>query len=113
MLTRINTQLHLRIAAATHNEYLIDFSARLQNQARRLSYFIYLHEASQKAQLDRHQNRIRKDHLDVIKTIGRGDNDKLVEVMTRHAQLFHERIMRTIGEATGAGAPLPPESTNP
>ncbi len=111
-MTRINMQLHLRIAAATLNEYLFDFSARLQNQARRLSYFIYLHEAGQKAQLDRHHNRTRKDHLDIIKTIKRNDNDRLVDVMTQHAQLFHERIMRTIGETMGADAPLPPKGAD-
>ncbi|MBH62464.1 MAG: hypothetical protein CL569_08440 [Alphaproteobacteria bacterium] len=64
------------------------------------------------AQLDRHQTRIRKDHLDIIKTIKRNDNDRLVDVMTQHAQLFHERIMRPIGETLGADAPLPPKGVD-
>ena len=109
-MTRVNTRFHLRVASATHNEYLIDFSARLQNQARRLSYFVYLHEAARRAQLDRHQTRVRKDHLEIIDTVGEHDNARLVDVLTRHARLFHERIMRTVGAAAGADAPLPPQS---
>jgi DNA-binding GntR family transcriptional regulator len=111
-MTRINTRMHSRIAAATHNEYIIDFCARLQNQARRLSYFVYLHEKGEAKNLDRHQKRIRRDHLDIIAAVRAGDNGKLVDVLTEHARLFQERIMHAIGDTRGTGFPLPGESTS-
>jgi DNA-binding GntR family transcriptional regulator len=106
-VTRVNTQLHLRIAASTGNQYILDFAARLQNQGRRISFFIYRMEAENRRALDRHQGRINVDHAEAIAAIRRNDNAGLVDVLTRHVGLFHERIMRVLGATRGLQAPLP------
>ena len=100
-VTRLNSAFHRRIALATGNEYYREFSARLHGQARRLSYFIYLSESHQTKRLDRHQRKIGAHHNAIIEMVRGGDNDGLVEIMTEHAQLFHDRIMRAIGATRG------------
>ncbi|MBM3523389.1 MAG: FCD domain-containing protein, partial [Alphaproteobacteria bacterium] len=99
--------MHLRIAASTGNQYIQDFATRLHNQARRVSYFIYRMEIEDRRALDAHQSRINGDHAAIIKAIRRHDNAGLVDLLTRHVGLFHERIMRVLGTTKGAQAPLP------
>ena len=105
--TRVNAALHLRIAEATRNRYIADLAARLHNQARRVSFFIYRMEAEDGQALDEHQRRINVDHHDIVSALRRNDNAALVEVLTRHVQLFHARIMRVLGATKGVNAPDP------
>jgi DNA-binding GntR family transcriptional regulator len=100
-MTRFNAQLHVRIARSSANEYVHDFSVRLQHQARRVSYFIYLYEADKSAELAEHQTRIRHDHIKIVETIRAGDKDALIVLLTSHAKLFHDRVLRAIGERRG------------
>lgn len=106
-VTRVNAALHLRIAAATQNQYVIDFATRLQNQARRVSYFIYRMEHDNGRTLEQHQTRVNRDHGDIVATVRRHDNAALVEILTRHVGLFHERIVRVLKATRGLDAPLP------
>jgi len=108
-VTRMNAAFHRRIAAATGNEYIRDFAVRLYNHARRLSYLTY-HATSGADGRRGMQERIVADHGAVIQAIARHDNDALIDVLTRHAQFFHERILQAVGLVRGFAAPLPAAS---
>jgi DNA-binding GntR family transcriptional regulator len=102
----MNAAFHGRLAAATGNEYVHEFATRLYNHARRLSYLTYL-SGEGRDDLRRMGQRIVSDHDEVIRAVAGGDNGALVEILTRHAAFFHERIIRTVGVVRGFDAPLP------
>jgi len=106
-LTRINAAFHLRLAAATENEYIAEFSARLHNQARRISYFIFLADLEVPEGMRKHQKKVTRDHRDLIRAVRMQENPTLVELLTSHAALFRGRIMRVIGDETALRSPLP------
>ena len=108
-VTRMNAAFHRRIAAATGNEYIHDFAIRLYNHARRLSYLTYL-ATNGADSLRGMQERIVADHGAVIQAIARNDNDALIDMLTRHARFFHERIMQAVKLVRGFAAPLPAAS---
>jgi DNA-binding GntR family transcriptional regulator len=97
-VTRLNAKFHLRIARATENEYLFTFCSLLHNQGRRISYFIDQVEARHSKQLRMHQEKIKGHHLEIIRVIAAQNNARLVELLTEHALLFHDRIMHAIGD---------------
>lgn len=106
-MTQQNARFHGRIAVATQNEYIAEHALRLYNHARRLSYFIYLTETNFIQDLHEMQDHIRADHDDIIGTVRKGDNTKLVDILTRHAGLFHTHVMRVISNTRGESSPLP------
>jgi DNA-binding GntR family transcriptional regulator len=106
-MTQLNGRFHGRIAVATQNEYVAEHALRLYNHARRLSYFVSLMEKNFIRELSETQDLIKADHDDIIATIKRRDNGKLVDVLTRHASMFHSRMLRVVSETTGAASPLP------
>lgn len=111
-MTHLNARLHARIAVATRNEYVAENALRLYNHARRLSYFVSLLEQDFIPDLHETQALIKADHEDIIHVVGKrpGGNvagGKLVDILTRHAAMFHSRIMRVIARTSGEGAPLP------
>ena len=89
-----NAAFHVRIAAATENPYLSDFSSRLHNLARRLAVFVYAVEADQGGRLDEQQGHIVREHLGIIEAIRSADRLKLLERLTTHADRFQQRISR-------------------
>lgn len=91
-ITRRNSAFHNRLAASTRNEYVMEFAARLYNLARRVSFYIYSHEKNHEFNLQKHGKLINRDHEDIIACIRENDNTALIEVMTRHAVLFRDRI---------------------
>ena len=96
-MTRLNAALHHRIAAATENIHLADFSARLQNISRRLTIFLMQIEAGIDIRPGDYQAAIRADHNAMIESIGHSDNIGLVRVLTSHAEQFHNRVTRAMG----------------
>ena len=106
-MTRMNARLHGRIAIATRNEYVAENAFRLYNHARRLSYFVSVMEKDFFRGLHETQAMIRADHTRILEVVRRRDNVRLVDILTRHAGMFHDRVMRIAGSTRGAGAPLP------
>lgn len=92
-----NAALHIRIAQATENAYLLDFSSRLHNLARRLAYFVYHNEAEESELLAAQQRHIVDEHHRIIESIRRADRDALLNLITAHAERFQTRIGRFIG----------------
>jgi DNA-binding GntR family transcriptional regulator len=106
-MTQLNGRFHGRLAVATQNEYVAEHALRLYNHARRLSYFVSLMEKDFIRELNETQDLIKADHDDILDTVRRGDNAKLVDVLTRHASMFHSRVMRIVSETRGESSPLP------
>ena len=104
-MTRINASFHIRLARSTENEYVLGFADRLQNQARRVSYYIFLadRDASQYAA---HQRKVTSDHASIIDAVKDGDNRRLVRLLTAHAGLFQDRIKAVIDASSAADWPI-------
>jgi DNA-binding GntR family transcriptional regulator len=91
-----NAAFHGRIAEATENSYLIDFSERLHNLARRLAYFVYANEADEQSVLGTQQRHIMDEHHRIISAIEKRDRAKLLSELTAHAERFQHRIGRFV-----------------
>lgn len=100
-ITDANAAFHTRISMASENEYIQEFSARLHQQARRLSHVIYFLETVRDDERLRLRRKIRQHHKTIIEAIVNGDNAELINLLTAHAQLFHDRIMRVVSNARG------------
>jgi len=105
-ITKRNAEFHTRLAVATENDYICDFCTRLYNLARRMSFFIYLRESDSEKNFSRHAVLINRDHDEIIKLIQAGDNDNLIDVLTRHAKMFRDRVMRVIGQTRSENFPV-------
>lgn len=103
-MTKFNSAFHKRLAAATENEYIINFSTELYHHARRLSYFIYLTMGFKNT--ESMQTRIVDHHNDIIDAVKQQDNALLIERLTEHAVFFHESIMNSLGGGRGFTAPV-------
>lgn len=95
-VSRHNAAFHGRIAEATENSYLIDFSGRLHNLARRLAHFVYASEANENSVLDAQQRHIINEHNLIIEAIETRDRRGLLEKLTAHAERFQHRIGRFV-----------------
>jgi DNA-binding GntR family transcriptional regulator len=111
-MTRFNARLHGRIAVATRNEYVAENAMRLYNHARRLSYYSYMLERDHLADQRETQKLIEADHDDLIDTVHRKAEGRMIEILSRHAAMFHSRITRIISKTRGEGAPVPVPLTN-
>jgi DNA-binding GntR family transcriptional regulator len=101
-ITRINAQLHVRIAAATENPYLLEFATRIHTIARRLAYFVYVNESDDRSGHADQQRHIVREHGLIAGAIRRADRDALLNAMTSHAERFQARITRFFGSDRGA-----------
>lgn len=106
-MAQLNAMFHARIAMSSRNEYVAENAFRLYNHARRLSYFVAVMEKDFFPDLHETQDLIRADHDDIIDTVRRGLHQKLIDILTRHAGLFHNRMVRAIAKTRGQGAPVP------
>jgi DNA-binding GntR family transcriptional regulator len=106
-MTRANARLHGRIAVATRNEYVAENALRLYNHARRLSYFSYMLEQDFIPDLRETQAMIKADHDDIIDTLRKKTGGRLVDILSRHAVMFHSRITRVLSKTRGENAPIP------
>jgi DNA-binding GntR family transcriptional regulator len=100
-ITRVNAQFHGRIAAASRNEYVRNFSERLHNHARRLSYFIYHMESGDTGHLGEQQAQVAADHNLIVAAINGTDRPALLNVLSRHSRLFQQRIVRFVDSTRG------------
>lgn len=100
-ITGANADFHTRISEGCENEHIQEFGARLHQQARRLSHVIYCLEQVKDDERVRLRRKIRQHHRAIIEAIEAGDNAELMQQLTTHAQLFHDRIMRVIRDAKG------------
>lgn len=100
-LTHLNAEFHTRLAAASGNEYVRDFSGRMHNLARRLSYVIYHMESDDEGYLGSQQKLVADDHDGIIDAVRDGDRETLMAVLGRHSRLFQERITRVIDSRRG------------
>jgi DNA-binding GntR family transcriptional regulator len=91
-----NAAFHGRIAEATENSYLAEFSGRLHNLARRLAYFVYANEADDQDALDTQQRHIIDEHHRIIVAIDKRDRAALLSELTSHAERFQHRIGRFV-----------------
>jgi DNA-binding GntR family transcriptional regulator len=106
-MTELNARLHGRIAISANNEYVAENALRLYNHARRLSYFVSIMETGFIPDLHETQALIKADHDDIIGTVRQRDNVKLIDILTRHASMFHSRVMRIVSKTRGEGSPVP------
>jgi DNA-binding GntR family transcriptional regulator len=100
-ISRINAQFHGRLAAASHNEYVQDFSNRMHNHARRLSFFVYRMESDDAGYLGRQQKLVAGDHEHVIAAVRAADREALMTVLASHSRRFQERITRFVDSRRG------------
>ncbi len=91
-----NASFHVRIAEASENPYLVDFSSRLHNLGRRLAYFVYHNEAVDHDLLETQQRHIIDEHHRIIAAIRAADRERLLREMTGHAGRFQKRIGRFV-----------------
>ncbi|MBB4264459.1 GntR family transcriptional regulator [Roseospira visakhapatnamensis] len=103
-ITRHNADFHLRIAEATDNSYVYDFSARVHAAARRMLFFVYRSEKELTVRrvFAREQQGIVGDHAEIIDCLRRTDRTALIDALTRHGQRFQGRLMTLIGHSDGA-----------
>lgn len=93
-VTAQNAEFHALLAAATGNVHIEQFSQHLHSLARRLSYYVYRAEKSLSDGHARLFDRTTEDHRRIIGAVREEDRDRLIELMTRHAGLFRERLSR-------------------
>lgn len=91
-ITRHNAAFHTRIAEATENRFLFDFSVRTHNFARRLAFFVYAYESDDEGYFVGQQDKIVNEHDLIIECVERGDRDELLEIISRHAERLRNRI---------------------
>lgn len=107
-MTRLNGSFHGRLAVATHNEYVAEQALRLYNHSRRLAYFTS--QGGRKNFIDEMttmQAKIEADHNDIISIVKSGKNDKLIEVLTSHVELFKDSVTRVLLHTHSGLPPLP------
>jgi DNA-binding GntR family transcriptional regulator len=92
-VTYLNGNLHRSIYEATQNTFLQSSLNQLQNQAQRLAYLCFSDQGTP-GDLEEHYRKVDRDHDELIDFLESGNEPELVRVMTRHIQLFHQRISR-------------------
>lgn len=106
LIAERNAAFHIRIAAATENEYIAGFAARLHNLGRRVAYYNYTHEENREHTFRTLAVRIDRDHEAIIDHVRNSDNAALIETLTTHALAFRDRIMRVFLRVRTAGYPV-------
>lgn len=103
-ITRHNADFHLRIARATDNTYIYDFSTRVHAAARRMLFFVYRSERESAVHraFAEEQQGILADHQDIMDCIRRADREALMDSLTRHGKRFQGRLTALIGHSDGA-----------
>lgn len=110
-ISQHNAAFHIRIAEATENSYLTDFSSRLHNLARRLAYFVYANEAEDQGLLASQQRHIVDEHDRIIGAIAKEDRPLLLTEMTVHAERFQRRIGRFVSRQDRETIKFGPENS--
>jgi len=106
-IARLNAVFHQRIATACGNEYVQEFSGRLHNHARRLTFLIYTLESIDAAFFAEQQKHIVSEHEEIIAAVRDGDRERMMAMLTSHAQRQQDRIIRILASSRGSTLPLP------
>ncbi len=107
-VTYLNSSLHCIIHEATQNSFLASSLNHIQNHAQRLAYLCFSNQAGANELAD-HYKLVDKDHDELIELLKERNEAELVGVVTRHIQLFHNRISNyTRPSPAGTDLFLPP-----
>jgi len=88
-----NKQLHLEIAKAGRNPFLIEYYERLLEEGQRLFYLHFDHLAKSTS-----FNNLESDHLSLIEAIANKELDKAESEAHAHTLLFRDRFMEHMKE---------------
>jgi len=100
-VTYLNSNFHRTIYEATQNTFLYSSLDHLQTQAQRLAYLCFSDQGDTQ-DLEEHYRKVDRDHDDLIGFLKDGKETELVQVITRHVQLFHHRISSYTSPAVSA-----------
>ena len=92
MITEANARFHGRIAEATQNRFIVNYSADLHNLARRTSFYIYRREKMETGRSKIPAERINRHHEQIIRFVDERNRERLIDVATGHAVMFRERM---------------------
>lgn len=111
-MVRLNSDFHDRIALSCNNSYVLQFSRRMHNEAKRLAFFVYHLEAKEGGRLSAQMDRILSDHRAIMQAIREADRDKLLLMLDEHAVKLQNRLSyllttnRAVGLANRPGPSL-------
>ena len=91
-ITEVNASFHGRMAAATENSFIAQYSLYLHNLARRASFYIYRREVRTSGHFTVPAERLHNHHKLIMEFIDSGDRSGLIDIVTRHALVFRERM---------------------
>ncbi len=91
-VTEINAEFHGRLALATGNRYVAQHSAHLHGLARRASFYVHRCESVVGGRSRLPADRINRHHRRIVDCIRERNREELVDVVTRHALTFRQRI---------------------
>jgi len=103
-ITRHNADFHLRMAEATGNTYVYDFSGRVHAAARRMLFYLYRSEqqAAIGEMFTGEREGIVGDHHDMIEAMRNGDRATLRDILTRHVRRLQGRLLSVVDRKAGS-----------
>jgi len=109
-MVRFNSDFHDRIALSGNNAYVLQFSRRMHNEAKRLAFFVYHLEAKERGRLSAQMDRILSDHRAIMLAIREADRDKLLLMLDKHAVKLQNRLSYLLTTNRTSGLPNAPET---
>lgn len=92
-VTRLNSRLHRTFYQAARNPFLFYSLNHIQGLSQRLAFLCFMDQGDP-GELDAHNRKVSRDHDRIIELLEAGDGAGLVEVITRHIELFHDRVSK-------------------
>lgn len=87
-----------RIAKSSHNKHILDFCRRLNNQVRRITFFVWTNEARQSGYMPpRSMESLQSAITDAIAA---QDRDKLVAELDAQVDILRQRTLRVMSHST-------------
>jgi len=109
-VTLLNSRFHRVIYRAGQNLFLQSSLDNIQSQAQRLAYLCFSKEAAPH-DLEDHYRKVQKDHQAIINRLEKRDPEGLIKAVTRHIELFHNRVTKyTRPDLEGLNMILVPET---
>jgi DNA-binding GntR family transcriptional regulator len=92
-VTLLNSRFHRVIYRAGRNAFLQSSLDHIQSQAQRLAYLCFSQEVAAH-DLEEHYRKVQKDHETIIRRLEKRDQEGLIQAVTGHIRLFHDRVAR-------------------
>jgi DNA-binding GntR family transcriptional regulator len=108
-----NAGFRTRIARSSKNHHIIGFHSRVLNHTRRLSHLIYTMEARDPEHYRSQLTMLRGLHRDIEQALRRADRDRLIGVLTEHAEIIRARVANVIARSAGPEFPLADTTARP